>query len=144
MKTTTNTKINDINRLRKNTESFLLGFLKFTTSQKPPFANSWLGFDFDRNNYVFMCLKGYSSYETGGTMIYYPDNMNRILITSETTWMQKLYANVNYHNANSDGEYLRRIASTLQPILMQLLDRELGYLKSTLPVENKPRIGKLF
>ena len=138
--TTIKQQIADISRLRKNTEAFLFGFLNFTTSQKPPFPNSWLGFDLDRNTYVFMVLKNHSEYVSGNKMIYYPDGTNRVLITPETKWLYKIYDDVNFNNKILDKQaYLQKVAATVQPILKSMLDQELFELKSnhTTVVENE-------
>ena len=140
-----NTKIKDLQRLRMNTETFLLGFLQFTTSKKTPYANSWIGFDFDRNTYIFMCLDKHSTYDYGDRMIFYPNNSNRILITSDTKWINNLCSIIKYKSDKIDSEYLKRIASNAQPFLMSLIDKEIEFQKSKLPkVETKKQIGKLF
>lgn len=138
-------QIADINRLRKNTEAFLFGFLNFTTSQKPPFPNSWLGFDFDRNTYVFMVLKNHSQYVSGSKMIYYPDGTNRILITPETKWLYKIYDDVNFNNKITDKkDYLQKVAATVQPILKAMINQELIDLKNnnTTIVEKEQKMVK--
>lgn len=145
MATTINQQIADLSRLRKNTEAFLLGFLNFTTSQKPPFPNSWFGFDFDKNTYVFMILKNHSQYVSGNKMIYYPDGTNRILITPETKWLYKIYDDVNYNNAITDKqEYLQKVASVVQPILKGMLDQELADIKAlnSKTVDNEQKMVK--
>ena len=125
----------DLNRLRQNTEAFLYGFLNFTTSQKPPFPNSWLGFDLDKCNYVFMVVKPTMEYQKGGKMIYYPDYHNRILITPDTEWLYTIFNEVNYGNHRYDKqEYLKQVAHKVQPILMKMLDAELAYLKSKITI----------
>jgi len=130
MKTTTARKMLDINRLRQNNESFLLGFLYFTTSQKPPFPNSWLGFDISESKYCFMVVNNYTDIEKPFNMIYYPDNYNRILITPDTEWLYKIYKEVNYGSQKDNRkEYLTKIANKIQPILMDIINKELVNLK---------------
>lgn len=129
-------QIDDLNRLRRNTESFLLGFLRFTTSQKPPFPDSWLGFDLDRNNYVFMVLRGHMEYTRGYRMVFYPDGTNRVLLTPETKWLYRVYDEVNFGGLPDRDAYLRDVASRVQPILVSKLEAELAYFKGLLSVRN--------
>jgi len=128
--TTVKQQLIDLNRLRQNTESFLYGFLNFTTSQKPPFPNSWLGFDLDKGNYIFMCIKPSMEYQMGEKLIFYPDYTNRILITPDTEWLYTIFNEVNYgkHKYNKQ-DYLKQVAAKVQPVLMAILNKELEALK---------------
>ena len=145
--TTVKQQLVDLNRLRQNTETFLYGFLNFTTSQKPPFPNSWLGFDIDKGNYVFMVIKPSMEYQKGDKLIFYPDYTNRILITPDTEWLYTIFNEVNYgKHRNDKQEYLKEVAAKVQPVIMAILNRELEALKQkitiTLTVEEKSK--KLF
>ena len=120
----------DLQRLLKNTESFLYGFLHFTTTQKAPFPNSWLGFDIDANRYVFVVLNPATQYTMGEKMVFYPNSTNRILISPDTEWLYAVISEVTYGSHRNDKEeFLLKVASKLQPQIVKMVKNEIEALK---------------
>ena len=84
-------RITDLIRCRNNTERFLKGFLNFTLSQKPPFPESWLGFNLTKGQYQFTKFNKIDPSDMGKEFLYYPNGYNAIYYTDKTNWIAADY-----------------------------------------------------
>lgn len=116
--------IRDLKRLQRNTETYVINFVKFALNTKPPFSGSYLEWNLDENKFKFLSKpksplsaipiddylksKDKNISVKDKKFIYYPKGKASIIIFDDIEWMIETHNGLKYSNY-SEPKKLRKI-----------------------------------